>query len=165
MANDEPRKKNPIGATGKTVAANVKRLREDQRLAFTELAAILDRIGKPIPTLGLRHIEAEKRRVDSDDLVALAVALGVTPAALLMPGEYPNGARIDALDTVHVTGVEEPVMAINLWHWLTATDSLEGDINLFIARSWPHWQRYAWNQKLESERKKMQRGSVTNGDD
>lgn len=64
---------------------NLKQLREERRLAYTELSAQLEQIGRPIPTLGLSRIENGKRRVDADDLVALALALGVNPSALLLP--------------------------------------------------------------------------------
>ncbi|QZT56734.1 hypothetical protein [Mycolicibacterium austroafricanum] len=117
---DEPKRKNPIGATGKTVADNVKRLREGQRLAFVDLAATLESIGKPIPTLGLRHIEAYKRRVDTDDLVALAVALDVSPVTLLMPNSDGPGAEVP------VTGVlSRPVQTGRFWDWLIGVYPLE----------------------------------------
>jgi|SRR4051794_7697641 transcriptional regulator with XRE-family HTH domain len=54
-------------------------------MTYKELADRLKAIGRPIPTLGLSRIEAGTRRVDADDLVALAVALGVNPSRLLMP--------------------------------------------------------------------------------
>lgn len=61
----------------------MKRLREDQRLTFVELADRLSKIGRPIPVLGLRRIERGERRVDVDDLFSLAEVLGVEPIALL----------------------------------------------------------------------------------
>jgi transcriptional regulator with XRE-family HTH domain len=82
---DDQRKKNPLGPTGQTVAANIKRLREKHGLAFTELSARLAQLGRQIPPLGLRKIETLNRRVDADDLMALAVALGTNPNALLFP--------------------------------------------------------------------------------
>src|SRR5206468_1120492 len=39
----------------------------------------------PIPVLGLRRIERGERRVDLDELVALAKALGVPPLWLVLP--------------------------------------------------------------------------------
>lgn len=82
---DDQRKKNPLGPTGETVAANVRRLRIKHGLAFTELSARLADLGRSIPPLGLRKIESLDRRVDADDLMALAVALGTNPNALLLP--------------------------------------------------------------------------------
>lgn len=59
------------------IARNVRRLRERQRIPYTELAERLASVGHPIPVLGLRRIEDMERRVTSDDLAALAAVLGV----------------------------------------------------------------------------------------
>jgi len=80
-----PDKKIPLGPTGQQVQLNVKRLREARQLTYTELAARLKGVGRPIPILGLRRIEEGDRRVDSDDLIALARVLGVPPVSLLLP--------------------------------------------------------------------------------
>lgn len=47
----------------------------------------LAEIGREIPPLGLRRIESGERRVDVDDLVALAFVFDVSPLALLLPTE------------------------------------------------------------------------------
>jgi transcriptional regulator with XRE-family HTH domain len=70
---------------GSQVMHTVKRIRERRNMRFTELADRLATLGQPIPVLGLRRIEKGERRVDADELVALAVALEVHPASLLMP--------------------------------------------------------------------------------
>lgn len=81
-----PDKKNPLGPVGGYVVENLKHLREDVRkLTYRELSDELDKIGRRIPTLGLARIERGERRVDADDLVALAIALRVNPTALLLP--------------------------------------------------------------------------------
>lgn len=49
-----------------------------------ELSARLTKLGRPILPSGITKIEQGKRRVDVDDLVALAVALKVTPTRLLL---------------------------------------------------------------------------------
>ncbi|MEU9406193.1 helix-turn-helix transcriptional regulator [Streptomyces sp. NPDC048281] len=67
------------------VAANLARLRQERGLSTTRLAAALEDLGQPIPPTGITRIEKGQRRVDSDDLVALAVALNVSPTALLLP--------------------------------------------------------------------------------
>ncbi|MGV9540739.1 helix-turn-helix domain-containing protein [Nocardia beijingensis] len=109
---DSPAKaqKNPLSATGETVAKNVERLRKKRGLAYTELAARLEAIGRPIPTLGLRHIEAMKRRVDADDLVALAIALGTNPNAILFP---PTDSPTHL---VEITGARSQ-NAADAWAW------------------------------------------------
>jgi transcriptional regulator with XRE-family HTH domain len=105
-----PQKKNPLGPTGRTVAANVRRLRTRHGLAYTELAAKLEELDRPIPTLGLRKIENEERRVDADDLMALALALGVHPNALLLPPTK------DPSHLVTVTGAGTR-SAMDIWMW------------------------------------------------
>ncbi|WP_153037975.1 helix-turn-helix domain-containing protein [Rhodococcus ruber] len=105
-----PQKKNPLGPTGRTVAANVKRIRTKHGLAYTELAARLEEVGRPIPTLGLRKIESEERRVDADDLLALSIALGVNPNALLFP---PTS---DPTHVVTITGAGMKPAA-DVWRW------------------------------------------------
>ena len=62
---------------------NIKRIREGQRVTYVELSKRLAVLGRPIPVLGLRRIERGERRVDVDDLLALAAAFGVEPIRLL----------------------------------------------------------------------------------
>jgi len=108
-----------IGATGAVVARNISRLRRDQGLAYTELSKRLSELGRPIPTLGLRKIESGGRRVDVDDVIALSLALAVSPITLFMP--YPLD---DAGELLDVPGVREPQEASRLWSWLRADDWL-----------------------------------------
>jgi hypothetical protein len=76
-------KKIDQGPFGLAVARNVRRFRGDH--SYAELSRRLKQVGRPIPPLGLRHLEAGSRRVDVDDLVALAIALDVPALTLLMP--------------------------------------------------------------------------------
>lgn len=76
---------NPIGAAGINVASNLKRLRQRAGLDLRGLSARLRGSGHLISASGLSKIENMERRVDVDDLVALAVALDVSPLALLLP--------------------------------------------------------------------------------
>ncbi|MEE2058261.1 helix-turn-helix domain-containing protein [Rhodococcus artemisiae] len=84
----EPSPIDSLGPTGVHVARNVQRLRETRNLSFADLSRELAKIGRHIPTLGLRKIESLRRRVDTDDLVALAIVFDVSPATLLMPHAY-----------------------------------------------------------------------------
>jgi transcriptional regulator with XRE-family HTH domain len=114
MAGREP----DIGATAKTVAENVKRLREKQNLSYTQLSDRLQRIaGWSINAVGVRRIEAGERRVNVDDLMALAVALEVSPETLLMP--YAENAD----DQVRITGWE-PMDASEAWRWMQTDTSM-----------------------------------------
>ena len=72
-----------LGPAGRLVAENIRRYRG--KLTFAELSARLEEIGRPIPVLGLRRIEKGDRRVDVDDLLAIARALDVPPALLVYP--------------------------------------------------------------------------------
>jgi transcriptional regulator with XRE-family HTH domain len=132
-------KRNPLGPTGETVRANVQRLREAQNLGYARLARILDEeIERPIPELGLRRIESGDRRVDVDDLVALAAALGVAPVTLLMP-RVDSAGRQDEVESTAAS----PIQAAHLWAWLTANEPIPINMSffIFIERSWPAWAR------------------------
>ena len=94
-----PPKKNEPGPTSETVRANVKIYRESQNLTYAELSRRLDNLGKPIAVLGLSRIENGERRVDVDDLMALASALDVPPVDLLTPDGQ------NAIDLVEATGL------------------------------------------------------------
>lgn len=129
--------KNPLGPTGRAVADNVRRLRGDMQ--YVKLAAELAKLGRPIPTLGLRKIESYERRVDADDLVALAMALRTSPATLLMPGVDQVGPD----DRVAIAEAGPVPEANDVWRWLTAERFIDPAVNYleFGARSWPQWVR------------------------
>ena len=86
-------KKIEPGPIGVNVARNVRRLRQDAGYGYAEISRYLDAVGRPIPPLGLRHLEEGKRRVDVDELVMLACALGVAPLTLLLPEERAEQAK------------------------------------------------------------------------
>jgi transcriptional regulator with XRE-family HTH domain len=112
MSENQPqaRRSNELGPTGHQVAANVRRLRALRNLSTTELARRLtEDHGRPTIPGAITRIEHEKRRVDVDDLLALAAALQVSPSALLLP---PT-----AEGEVEVTGVGT-VPAHDAWLWL-----------------------------------------------
>ncbi|MEV0435992.1 helix-turn-helix transcriptional regulator [Nocardia sp. NPDC050413] len=132
-------KKNELGPTGETVATNVQKIRTRLNLSYAELSRRLEAVGRPIPVLGLGRIEKGERRVDVDDLMALSIALDVTPAALLMPETAlsedvvePTGSTVDGLT------------ARALWNFLTARKPLRGgnvrDIAEFHSRTYPRWE-------------------------
>lgn len=108
---------NQIDATGRQVIANIVRLRGGMQ--YKDLAARLAEVGRPITPQGLKRIEVGERKVDVDDLMALAIVFGVSPLTLLMP---ESGSRdIPA----HVTGYGH-VMGSNVaWLWARADEPLE----------------------------------------
>ena len=87
-------RENPQGPTAQTVRANIAEFREAAELTYAEISRRLDEAGRPIPPLGLRRIEAGERRVDVDDLTAIAVVLDVSPMRLCYPAS--NQRRLTA---------------------------------------------------------------------
>lgn len=103
--------------TAETVSANVKRLRTKQNLGLRGLSTKLGEVGRPLGHSAIDQIEKGTRRVDVDDLTALAVALEVSPSTLLMP--YAERAG----DEVRVTGWH-PTDASEIWRWLQTDISI-----------------------------------------
>lgn len=106
MAED---KKNPLGPTGERLRRNVERIREARGLSKKDLAGRVSDLGRPIPPLGMSRLEAGARRVDADDLTALALALNVSPLALLLPPEWSD-------EPVELTS-EVSLQARSAWLW------------------------------------------------
>lgn len=130
-----------LDATGEAVRSNIRRIRDEVlRIPVTELSRRLDKLERPIPPLGLRRIEDGTRRVDADDLVAIAVALDVSPVTLLMPS-------IDSVtedDPVEVTGLPSAAAKAS-WLWLTAQTPAGGTEDwgehlAFVRRACPSWE-------------------------
>lgn len=133
-----------LGETGATVARNIRRIRKSRGLPYTEFSEQLTRLGREIPTWGLRKIESGGRRVDTDDLVAIAIVLRVSPPTLLMPCLNVDGVEIETGgDLVPITGWHVPISARPVWDWITAERPFFGDEDLvtFAARSWPRFVR------------------------
>lgn len=85
-----------LGPTGRAVAANLKRLRQSRGMTLRQLSAELASRGRALSIDALNQIEngADEdqrrfRRVDVDDLTALAAAFAVPAATLL---EVPDCA-------------------------------------------------------------------------
>ncbi|MFC8423960.1 helix-turn-helix domain-containing protein [Streptomyces sp. NPDC057236] len=75
----------PLGVAGNNVRRNVRRLREQRRWSYREVEERVARAGRVIPALELSAIDAGERRVDVDDLVALAAVFGLSIEGLLQP--------------------------------------------------------------------------------
>ena len=89
--------------------------------------------GRPLTHSAVDQIEKGTRRVDVDDLMALAAALEVSPITLLMPAEADSSTIVDA------TGVGGGVSAERLWDWLNASNPLRGAVMTFWADALPPW--------------------------
>lgn len=82
-----------VGPVGRNVIANVEWIRAERGVSARRLSALLEASGRPIPPLGIARMQQAARRVDVDELVALAEVLGVTPDVLLSPPETVRAAR------------------------------------------------------------------------
>lgn len=151
MASDSGSKPGrELGPTGETVRHNIRRLRTDARMPLTELSADLGEAGRPIPVLGVRRIEDGTRRVDVDDLVAIAAALGVSPITLLMP-------VADADETVTATTVGE-LSAHQLFSWLRGAAPLPSQRETATqARTLPKWLIDEERKDIRADVRKMMR--------
>lgn len=107
-----------------------------------ELAkALAEKVEHPIPVSSIGRIESGDRRVEVDDLMALAIALGVTPISLLLP--QARSPR----DAVELTGWGR-VDAGWAWGYALGTRDLVDVVTLdangriqqpLAARSFPIW--------------------------
>lgn len=130
--------------SGRTVAANVRRVRESRAWSTYELAQKLKQAGRPISASAIAKIERGERRVDVGDLMALAVVLGVSPSGLMLP------VIVEPLDDVEITG-STSVSALDAWEWIDGRGPLslppqsEGTHRMYEAVTThrlfgrPHW--------------------------
>jgi transcriptional regulator with XRE-family HTH domain len=88
-----------LGVVGRTVAKRVRHIRKSNGLSLQDLSDRLTARGRPIVPSGLNKIEMGTRRVDVDDLFALASALRVMPNDLLYePHVAPAGFKQEVWD-------------------------------------------------------------------
>jgi transcriptional regulator with XRE-family HTH domain len=141
------------------VMANVEKLRRSNKLTYKELSGRLERLGRPIPVLGLSRLERGERRVDVDDLVALALALDTTPNRLLLP--WLDAADVADDGTLTLAVSRDPQ---ELWAWATgeralgrpaasaaATREFRGDEVVFNRTNQPHhWRAASWHEPSSS---------------
>jgi len=93
------------GQVGRTTAGQVRAVRNRRQLSQRALSARLTELGRPLVPSAVAKIETGERRVDVDDLIALALALEVSPARLLLPdhaGDEPVGIRVVRLRRQHL---------------------------------------------------------------
>ncbi|WP_432116619.1 helix-turn-helix domain-containing protein [Streptomyces sp. S1] len=91
-----------IGPAGQHVARAVARLREARSWDQAELVARLAAEGLALSQPIVSRVEAGTRRVDVDELLALAVVLGVAPVALLPPHSAPEPSGLRGASVVGV---------------------------------------------------------------
>lgn len=135
------------GPIGRAVAENVGAVRKRRGWSQSTLSAKLGELGRPILTSGVAKIEAGDRRVDVDDLLALAAALNVSPARLLLP----DGSEDDLVSVTE--NLTRPAWSV--WQWaegLYALPQADGSIDdaadLALHDLRPAWQRREWSHPL-----------------
>jgi 8-oxo-dGTP diphosphatase len=146
MATDDgsergsPRPAVPLGPIGGYVIENLTALRAARRLSYRELADRLEELGRPIPTLGLSRIEKGNRRVDADDLIALAIALRVNPSALLLP-RPDTGVGEDVIELTPMVRAS----ARDAWDWADGRNPLpQPGANGLKLADFEHHARPVW---------------------
>jgi 8-oxo-dGTP pyrophosphatase MutT (NUDIX family)/transcriptional regulator with XRE-family HTH domain len=146
-----------IGPTGRRLAANILALRKKLGLNQPQLAGRMQDQGRSVHATVVSKIEQLDRRVDVDDLVALAIALDVSPNRLLLAaeggaihGESPGGQLITYEDGAEIEltpAVRVPLL--NAWEWATGenplllqdepvTKATEERLNVFRRENHPH---------------------------
>ncbi|MEU6101179.1 helix-turn-helix domain-containing protein [Streptomyces flaveolus] len=99
-----------VGPTGMTVAENLARLRKVRGYSTRQLAAELERKGRPVSPSGITRMEKGERVVTVDDVTAFAAIFGVSPVSLLLP------LTSSAETPVEITG-GGTVDALRAWEW------------------------------------------------
>jgi transcriptional regulator with XRE-family HTH domain len=133
-------------ATAEAVSANVKRLRLKQNLGLRGLSKKLGDVGRPLGHSAIDQIEKGTRRVDVDDLVALALALDASPIALLAPPTDGPSAEIS------VTGVEGPIAVGGFLEWLRGYHSITGLSTMdFMRNALQVWEQARWIKEPRSD--------------
>jgi transcriptional regulator with XRE-family HTH domain len=97
------------GPTSKRVSENIERLRRVRGLSQAQLANELTRVGRPMLDTAVSKMERGTRRIDVDDLVAIALALNVSPVALLMP----SNASLEKVALTNKISLSEQIT----WLW------------------------------------------------
>jgi transcriptional regulator with XRE-family HTH domain len=75
------------GPTADRVAKNIERVRKARQLNQKDVSALLKGIGRRMLPTVISKMERGERRIDVDDLVALALVLNVSPLTLLLPDD------------------------------------------------------------------------------
>lgn len=134
------RRKKTHGPTAVQVATNVRRLRQGQGMSIDDL---IRATGGALSRDAVKKVEAASnpdavavRRVDVDDLMILALALGVNPSALLLPN------RRNFQHPAQITGRGE-VDSATAWNWADGKQPLapnpgEREQAEFIAKARPY---------------------------
>lgn len=109
------------GPTSTQVARNIERVRKARELKQKDVSDRLRAVGRPMLATVVSKVERGERRIDVDDLVSFALALNVSPLALLLPPE-PVGERA----TTQLTSEVEALIT-DAWRWASGLSALPGE--------------------------------------
>jgi nucleoside phosphorylase len=104
--------------TGARVAQRLRELRGDRQLTLAQLAERLTELGHPLQVSVLSKIEKGHRRIDADDIIALALALDVSPNRILLP----SGSRSSS--TIRLTAAKV-MTERQAWLWASQDSPLD----------------------------------------
>lgn len=144
------------GPVGARLAQNVKELRGET--TFEALSARLSELGRNLPPESLGKIEHpdgdKRRRVDVDDLIALAIALDTTPNRLLL-GAQADNSEIDLTPTRASSSAEA-------WDWATGKAPMPAGVNITheLAKHWPEVLKLGQVAQELGERTGLSKGDV-----
>ncbi len=99
------------------VAANVRTLRNERGLDLADVSETMTALGRPLSLNGVSKVERGKRGVDVDDLLAMALALDVSPNRLLLT----PGAGDDQVALTTEVNISERLA----WEWATGERPLD----------------------------------------
>lgn len=137
------------------VAKNLAQVRKTRGLSLRKLAEVLNEIGHPMRVDSLNRIEKQDRQVTVPELVALALALNVSPLRLLLPVDGHRDEPVQLTGKVTTTQgsawawargravLSEPGEAPSQWrnrHWE------------FTRVSRPEWEAYRDHTALTAVR-------------
>ncbi|MEU0447361.1 TIR domain-containing protein [Streptomyces tendae] len=134
------KKVDALGPTGRRVAERLGQIRRERNLTQGQLSQRLAALERPIAVAALSKIEQGSRRVDADDLVALALAMDVTPNELLLATSARQDEAVQLTPARSMEGAEA-------WQWATYDPNEDGR-GVFISyaqqdQKWAHW--IAWH--------------------
>lgn len=98
----------PRGPISGYVVENVRRLRGERKWSLVELSDRMGAAGRPMLASGLHRLEQGSRRIDVDDLVALAIVFDCAPVTLLFPPDTGGDVQLTWSQTVE---------ALVAWDW------------------------------------------------
>lgn len=121
-----------IGPAGERFAVNLRRQRILRELTLRDLAARLADIERPIQLTALSKIERGQRRVDIDDLMALATALQVSPSVLLEPDSSERPEHFPAKEELSVLAQHRTILAIDIDGSTSRTNSVRAQLRTLL---------------------------------